>query len=101
MHNRARSDSSDRSRRTKRQLKEMIAEQSLLIDRQAEQIRILSAGQLNNILIHGKEAFHLEKSELLLAGVEAHKQINTDDTGARHKGQNQYTNVIGNKWFTV
>lgn len=61
----------------------------------------ISEGQLNNILIHGKEAFHQEKDELLYAGVKAHNQVQTDDTGARHKGQNQYTNVIGNEWFTV
>jgi hypothetical protein len=62
---------------------------------------LISEGQLNNILIQGKEAFHQEKNELLYAGVKAHDQIQTDDTGARHKGQNQYTNVIGNEWFTV
>jgi hypothetical protein len=62
---------------------------------------LISAGQLNNILIHGKESFHQEKQELLPAGIMAQNQIQTDDTGARHKGKNQYTNVIGNDLFTV
>lgn len=62
---------------------------------------LISAGQLSNILILGKEAFHQEKEELLRAGIEAHNQIQTDDTSTRHKGKNQYTNVIGNEWFSV
>jgi hypothetical protein len=61
----------------------------------------ISAGQLNNILIENKDFLHQEKQELLLAGLEAHNQIQTDDTGARHKGKNQYTNVMGNEWFSV
>ena len=70
-----------------------------------EQLRargvLISAGQLNNILIHNKKAFHEEKSELLAAGVQAHNQLQADDTGGRHKGKNQYTTIIGNEWFTV
>lgn len=73
----------------------------LLLEKLRQRGVWISEGQLNNILIQGKEAFHQEKNELLYAGVEAHNQVQTDDTGARHKGQNQYTNVIGNEWFTV
>jgi hypothetical protein len=73
----------------------------LLLEKLRQRGIQISEGQLNNILIHGKEAFHQEKDELLYAGVKAHNQVQTDDTGARHKGQNQYTNVIGNEWFTV
>lgn len=73
----------------------------LLIEKLHQRGVRISEGQLNNILIHGKEAFHEEKNELLDAGVKAHNQVQTDDTGARHKGKNQYTNVIGNEWFTV
>ena len=29
------------------------------------------------------------------------KQVQTDDTGGRHNGQNQYTTIIGNRWFSV
>ena len=73
----------------------------LLLDKLHQQGVLISEGQLNNILIHGKNTFHQEKNELLLAGIEAHNQIQTDDCGARHKGNNQYTNVIGNEWFSI
>ena len=73
----------------------------LLLEQLHERGVLISAGQLNNILIRGKASFHEEAGELLVAGVEAHNQIQADDTGARHKGQNQYTTVIGNEWFTV
>ena len=61
---------------------------------------LISAGQLNNILIKDKDFFHEEVAELLLAGVEADGQVQADDTGGRHRGMNQYTTVIGNKWFS-
>lgn len=73
----------------------------LLLDKLHQNGILISAGQLNNILIHGKELFHQEKGELLHAGVKACHQVKTDDTSARHKGKNQYTNVIGNEWFSV
>ena len=73
----------------------------LLLDKLHQQGVLISAGQLSNILIHEKDSFHKEKNELLPAGIEAHNQIQTDDCGARHKGKNQYTNVIGNEWFSV
>lgn len=73
----------------------------LLLDKLHQQGVLISEGQLNNILIHRKDSFHQEKDELQPAGIEAHNQIQTDDCGARHKGKNQYTNVIGNEWFTV
>jgi len=73
----------------------------LLLDKLHQQGVLISAGQLNNILIDAKDLFHEEKDELLVAGIAAHNQIQTDDCGARHKGKNQYTNVIGNEWFSV
>jgi Transposase IS66 family len=75
--------------------------ESLLLEKLHQRGVLISAGQLNNILILGKELFHQEKGELLHAGIKAHNQIQTDDTGARHKGKNQYTNIIGNEWFSL
>ncbi len=46
---------------------------------------LISAGQLSNILIQKKQAFHEEKDELLAAGLKAHNQLQVDDTGGRHK----------------
>ena len=73
----------------------------LLLDKLHQQGVLISAGQLSNILTQGQDIFHEEKDELLSAGIAAHNQVQTDDCGARHKGKNQYTNVIGNEWFSV
>jgi hypothetical protein len=61
---------------------------------------LISEGQLSNILIQDKDTFHIEKDSLLLAGIAATEQIKVDDAGARHKGKNGYSNVIGNEFFT-
>jgi len=73
----------------------------LLMEKLSQRGVLISEGQLNNILIHGKNSFHNEKQEIMLAGIKAQNQIKTDDTGTRHKGKNQYTNVIGNDWFSI
>src|SRR5581483_9849452 len=59
----------------------------------------ISAGQLHRILTENKEHFHREKAEVLAAGLEMSSYIGTDDTGARHRGQNGYCTVIGNDLF--
>lgn len=70
-----------------------------------EQLRalgfLISAGQLNNIIIENKNAFVQEVTELLPAAVKAEEQVQTDDTGGRHKGKNQYTTIIGNSFFSI
>jgi hypothetical protein len=62
---------------------------------------LMSEGQLSNILTQNKEKFHAEAGELLAAGTQAENELKTDDTGGRHKGKNQYTTIIGNRWFSV
>jgi hypothetical protein len=59
----------------------------------------ISAGQISNILIEGHDDFHSEKDEILSTGLEISSYINTDDTGARHKGKNGYCTHIGNELF--
>ncbi|MDJ0593117.1 MAG: hypothetical protein QNJ72_24550 [Pleurocapsa sp. MO_226.B13] len=59
----------------------------------------ISAGQLNRILVEDKEEYHTEKQEILEVGLSVSSYINTDDTGARHKGVNSYCTHIGNEWF--
>lgn len=59
----------------------------------------ISAGQLNNIIIHGKERFHAEKDEILRVGLEVSSYIHVDDTSARHQGKNGYCTHIGNEMF--
>ncbi len=61
---------------------------------------LISEGQLSNILIQAKDAFHQEKNELLPAGIAATGQVKVDDTGARHRGHNGYSTIIGNEYFT-
>ncbi len=55
----------------------------------------LSSGQLNRILVEDKEEYHTEKQEILQVGLSVSSYINTDDTGARHKGVNSYCTQIG------
>ncbi|OQK17467.1 hypothetical protein AU255_06195 [Methyloprofundus sedimenti] len=68
-----------------------------------EQIRDLgvdiSSGKLSYILTEDLDDFHAEKDELLKTGLSVSKYIHTDDTGARHKGQNGYCTHIGNDFF--
>lgn len=75
--------------------------QPLLLDQLHALGILISAGQLNNILIQNNTTYEEEVSELLPAGVKADHQVQVDDTGARHAGDNQYTTIIGNQWFSV
>ena len=59
----------------------------------------ISPGQLNRIVTEGKEDFHKEKKDILLAGLGVSDYINVDDTAARHKGKNGYCTHIGNELF--
>jgi hypothetical protein len=61
----------------------------------------MSVGQLNNILLNNKEAFIDEVEELLPIAAEVEKELQVDDTGGRHNGQNQYTTIINNRWFSL
>jgi hypothetical protein len=60
----------------------------------------ISAGQLHRLLTEGKEPFHQEKAEVLVAGLTVSAYIGADDTGARHQGQNGYCTAIGNDLFS-
>lgn len=73
----------------------------LLLDQLRARGFLISAGQLNNILIENKDAFIEEVAELLPVAAKAERQVQVDDTGGRHKGKNQYTTVIGNHLFTI
>jgi len=73
----------------------------LLLDQLRARGILISSGQLNNILIENKDAFIEEVAELLPVAAKAEGQVQTDDTGGRHKGKNQYTTVIGNSLFSL
>jgi hypothetical protein len=59
----------------------------------------ISAGQLHRILTENKDHFHQEKGEVLAAALAASSYVGTDDTGARHRGQNGYCTALGNDLF--
>lgn len=73
----------------------------LLLDQLRASGILISAGQLNNILIENKDVFIEEVAELLPVAAEIERQVLVDDTGGRHNGKNQYTTIIGNRWFSV
>lgn len=60
----------------------------------------ISAGELNNILTEDVDSFHQEKQELLRSGIRHSNYLHTDDTGARHDGNNGVCTVIGSPLFT-
>jgi len=59
----------------------------------------ISTGQINRIIVEGKDVFHSEKDEILSAGLEVSRYVHVDDTGARHQGRNGYCTHIGNELF--
>jgi hypothetical protein len=59
----------------------------------------ISAGQVNEILLTGHDAFHAEKDALLPTAREVSGTLHTDDTSARHCGQNAVCTHIGNELF--
>jgi hypothetical protein len=59
----------------------------------------ISAGQLDAILLQGHDAFHAEKDALLPTAREVSGVLHTDDTSARHCGQNAVCTHIGNEFF--
>jgi hypothetical protein len=73
--------------------------QPLLLEQLWELGIEISAGQLSRLLIEGQEIFHDEKAEVLGVGIETARYLQTDDTGARHQGQNGYCTSIGNELF--
>lgn len=73
--------------------------QNLILEQLRELGVDISAGQVNRLLVEDKEYFQTEQTQVLQAGLETAEYIHTDDTGARHQGQNGYCTVIGNDLF--
>jgi Transposase IS66 family len=73
--------------------------QPLLQEELAQCGIVISAGQINHLLIEDKQIFHEEKAALLAAGLATAKYIQVDDTAARHDGKNGYCTHIGNEFF--
>ena len=73
--------------------------QNLIVEQLTDLGVDISAGQINRMLIENKEPFHAEQQEVLRVGLETAEYVHTDDTGARHQGQNGFCTVIGNDLF--
>jgi len=55
--------------------------------------------QLRRGLVEDTVGFSAEQEAVLRAGLETATYVHTDDTGARHQGQNGYCTVLGNDLF--
>jgi hypothetical protein len=73
--------------------------QPLLLEQLRELGVEISSGQLNRLLIEDWELFHGEKAQLKAAGLAVSSYVQTDDTGARHQGNNGYCTYLGNEYF--
>ncbi len=61
----------------------------------------ISSGSISNMLIKKKESFHQEKHDIITAGLTSTPYQQIDDTGARVNGQNYYTHILCNPWYTA
>jgi hypothetical protein len=63
---------------------------------------IISEGEISNILTKEmSEVFASEKKNILETGIRRAKYFQTDETGARHNGQNYYMHYFGNENFST
>lgn len=60
----------------------------------------ISKGTITSILIKDKEKFHQEKENIFLEGLR-YSFTQTDDTSSRHNGENWYTHIICNPFFST
>ena len=73
--------------------------QPLLLEQLREWGIDISTGQINQLLIANKAAFHTEKEAILSTGLSTSSYVTVDDSGARHQGKNGYVTQIGNDFF--
>lgn len=74
--------------------------QPLLLEQLKEWGISISSGQLSNIITKGHDRFHDEKDDLLTKARQTADFLQTDDTGARHKGKNGFCTFVGNDLFS-
>jgi hypothetical protein len=61
----------------------------------------ISEATISRILTKNNESFHQEKADIFQAGLGTTIYQQIDDTGARVNGQNHYTHIIGNPYYTA
>ena len=62
---------------------------------------IISAATVSRIITDKHEPFHQEKVEIVQAGLSSTIYQQMDDTGARVGGQNNYTHILCNEYYTA
>ena len=61
----------------------------------------ISEGQISNILTKDLEEWHEEKEAIVKAGLGSTSYQQTDDTGTRVNGKNQYCHIFCNPYYTA
>ena len=62
---------------------------------------LISAGQINALLVAGQDTFHQEKQAIGLSGLKSSPWQQTDDTATRVYGVNQHCHVLCNPLYTT
>jgi len=62
---------------------------------------LISAGQVNNLLVNGHEALHANSHEVTIAGLASSKWQHTDHTATRVNGKNQQCQVLCNSLYSA
>jgi len=61
----------------------------------------ISEATISRMLTKNNDPFHQEKADIFQAGLGATIYQQLDDTSARVKGQNHYSHIIGNPYYTA
>ncbi len=61
----------------------------------------ISSAYISNQWTKGYDSFHDEKNEIYKTGLSLTTFQQIDDTGARVKGENHYTQIVGNPFYTA
>jgi hypothetical protein len=62
---------------------------------------LISKATISRILIYDNDLFHKEKSEIFLSGLNSTTYQQIDDTSARVNGNNWYTQILCNPYYTA
>ena len=61
----------------------------------------ISAGQISNLLIKDKDAWHAEQAAIVRAGLASTAWQHADDTATRVDGENQHCHILCNPFYTA
>ena len=62
---------------------------------------VISKAYISNQWTKGYDQFHLEKNDIIAAGLSSTDYQQIDDTGARVNGENHYTQIICNPYYSA